>query len=201
MIGLFIDTTSNLINVTLNNNGKFTSVNQVSIMNHSNYVINIIEKLLKDNDLEIKLVNKLIVCNGPGSFTGIRIGVMIAKTIAYCLDIDITTISSLEILGINSNCISLIHDNNNNYYYGIYKNGRILEENLDTLDNILNIIKEYEIDNIYSNKEIIGLESKVRDIDYKVIFEYCKNKKKINPHLVNPYYLKLTSAEANIKND
>ena len=40
--------------------------------------------------------------NGPGSFTGIRIGITIAKVYAWSLNIPITTISSLEAMAISS---------------------------------------------------------------------------------------------------
>ena len=52
---------------------------------------------LKPNDID-----KIIVVNGPGSFTGIRVGITIAKTYAWGLKKDITTISSLEAMAISS---------------------------------------------------------------------------------------------------
>lgn len=202
MIELFINTTSKLIDITLNNNGNISTIYKVSSMDHSTYVINIIKELLKNSNLDINSVDRLIVCNGPGSFTGIRIGIIIAKTIAYCLDIDIVTISSLELLSLNDNCLTLIHDNKDNYYYGIYENQDIKEEGLDLIDTIIEKYNEYNVSNIYSNSKVSKLDDVIiRDLDYKLLFDYCKNKKIINAHLVNPYYLKITSAEANLKND
>jgi len=54
------------------------------------------------NDIAKDEITKIIVVNGPGSFTGIRIGVTIAKVYAWTLKIDITTITSLEAMALSS---------------------------------------------------------------------------------------------------
>lgn len=201
MIELFVDTTSNLITVSLNKNGVINTKQQLSNMEHSNFVMVMIDNILKEDNITIKDVNKIIVCNGPGSFTGIRIGVSICKTIAYCLNIPITTISALEVMSINNDCLTLLHDNNNHYYYGFYKDNKIIKEGLDTLDNILNDKEVLGINKAYSKELYKDINTTIYNIDYKKIFEYCSNRTLVNPHHVNPYYLKLTSAQIGLLND
>ena len=70
-------------------------------------------------------INNIMVCNGPGSFTGVRIGVSIAKTYGYLIKKDITPVSSLKELAVSCNYtsdyyLSLISANNGNYYVGLY---------------------------------------------------------------------------------
>lgn len=66
--------------------------------NHSIRVMPAIEMLLKDCDLTPNDLTKIVVAQGPGSYTGVRIGVTIAKTLAWTLKIPLVGVSSLEIL-------------------------------------------------------------------------------------------------------
>ena len=55
-----------------------------------------IEKFLNNNDVEIKNLNAMIVYEGPGSFTGLRIGITVANSIAYSLDIPVSASGGLN---------------------------------------------------------------------------------------------------------
>ena len=92
---LFIDTHDELITIAIKNKNDLYIKSQESEYSHSVFTMPMIESLFKENNLNVKNLNKIIVVNGPGSFTGIRIGLSIAKTMAYALKIDINTISSL----------------------------------------------------------------------------------------------------------
>lgn len=70
--------------------------------NHSVRVMPAIEKLLQDCDINPKELTKIVVAKGPGSYTGVRIGVTIAKTLAWTLQIPLVGISSLQILASSS---------------------------------------------------------------------------------------------------
>lgn len=69
--------------------------------NHSVRVMPAIETLLKDCDMLPKELDKIVVAKGPGSYTGVRIGVTIAKTLAWTLNIPLSGVSSLEALAAN----------------------------------------------------------------------------------------------------
>ena len=90
---LFIDTHDELITVALKNNDELFVKTKMSEYSHSVYTMPLIESLFKENNLNVKDLNKIIVVNGPGSFTGIRIGLSIAKTMAYAVKLDIVFIS------------------------------------------------------------------------------------------------------------
>lgn len=64
--------------------------------NHSIRVMPAIETLMNDCDINPKDLEKIVVAKGPGSYTGVRIGVTIAKTLAWTLQIPIVGVSSLE---------------------------------------------------------------------------------------------------------
>ncbi|MFL6555884.1 MAG: tRNA (adenosine(37)-N6)-threonylcarbamoyltransferase complex dimerization subunit type 1 TsaB [Bacillus sp. (in: firmicutes)] len=66
--------------------------------NHSVRIMPAIETLLKDCERVPADLTKIIVAKGPGSYTGVRIGVTIAKSLAWTLNIPLVGVSSLEIL-------------------------------------------------------------------------------------------------------
>lgn len=66
--------------------------------NHSVRVMPAIEALMNDCDVKPHDLSKIVVAKGPGSYTGVRIGVTIAKTLAWTLNIPLVGVSSLEVL-------------------------------------------------------------------------------------------------------
>ena len=166
----------------------------------SSKIMPIIDEGFKNINKNIIDIDKIFVVNGPGSFTGVRIGVTIGKTIAWALKKDIVTISSLEFMAttkVDTNYIVPIIDaRRGNVFAGIY-------------DKDLNIIKDDKLINleelknsIDSNYTIVSYDLNNVDIDVLKIINKHKNDKSLNPHEVNPNYLKLTEAEeSRMKND
>ena len=179
---LFRDTDDELITVGLKNGEELYLKTQESEYSHSIYTMPMIESLFKDNNFNVKDLKKIIVVNGPGSFTGIRIGLSIAKTLAYALKIDINTISSLTAYlissNINGNKKAVIEDNKG-FYISVF----------DENDN--NIVPEFYSENDeYSEYKTV--ESK---LDVNKIIDYCKDMKSENPHFVNANYVKKIEVE------
>lgn len=179
---LFIDTHDELITIGLKNGEELYLKTQESEYSHSIYTMPMIESLFKDNNLNVKDLKKIIVVNGPGSFTGVRIGLSIAKTMAYALNIDINTISSLTaylISNDNGEKRRAVIEDNKGYYISVF----------DENDN--NIIPEfYSEDDEYSEYKTV--ESK---LDVNKIIDYCKNMKSENPHFVKANYVKKIEVE------
>lgn len=69
--------------------------------NHSVRLMPTIDRLLRDLDLKVDEITHLAVTSGPGSYTGIRIGVTTAKTIAWARQIPLYSESSLTVLAMN----------------------------------------------------------------------------------------------------
>ncbi|MGG1229822.1 tRNA (adenosine(37)-N6)-threonylcarbamoyltransferase complex dimerization subunit type 1 TsaB [Bacillus halotolerans] len=102
--------------------------------NHSVRAMPAVHSLLNDCDTTPQDLSKIVVAKGPGSYTGVRIGVTIAKTLAWSLNIPISAVSSLEALAANGRhfdgVISPIFDaRRGQVYTGLYeyKNG-LLEQ-------------------------------------------------------------------------
>jgi tRNA threonylcarbamoyladenosine biosynthesis protein TsaB len=96
---LAIDTSNYTLGIALLNEETVIGEYITNVkVNHSVRAMPAIEALMKDCSITPKQLTKIVVAKGPGSYTGVRIGVTIAKTLAWSLNIPIVGISSLEIL-------------------------------------------------------------------------------------------------------
>ena len=186
MYTLFIDThDKNVILIVFKDGKVFAKKNVLSSNKHSEITMPLLDELLKEINLEINDLNEVIVVPGPGSFTGERIAVTIAKTIAYCLHIPIRTIDSLSILAININ-------SDKKYVSLEDRNGAFVGE-FDKDNNLINDI-------VYMNKTAYMEYKKDKDvisdidIDYEQVYAFVEKKDSLNPHEVKPLYIKGISA-------
>jgi len=185
---LFISTFNESVIVGLLKDGKLNLNKEISSSNnHSTNLVPTIQKVLEESNIKIKEINEIIVVNGPGSFTGVRIGVTVAKTLAYTLKAKIKTITSIEALSLNdviSNKIVIVSDRKGKYY-GIFENNKLINDiaylNNDEFEELL---KKYPNYIVILNEHI----------DIEKIYDYLKDKEGINPHNVNPIYIKKIEA-------
>lgn len=208
---LFIDSSRKSLSVALAEEDKLLFVSNVnSYSKHSNFLMNEIKSILSKSNLKIYDIDNIVVLNGPGSFTGIRVGVTIAKTICWTLSKKLYQLNNLEALkvGINNDMvISVIPDKSSNSYVGIYNLNDSVEDYLwvdDELFNIENknitIVSMEENDFVNSLKEKLSFNNNVnvniiKDYDYLKVINYAFLKGNINPHLGEPIYLKKIDAE------
>ena len=185
MYTLFISTYDKLITIGLLKNGSLKDIKEIeSNQNHSTLVIPTIDNILNSNDITTSYLNEIIVVNGPGSFTGVRLGVTIAKTLAYTLNIPIKTITSLECIAVSTdtltNKLTVISDLKGKYIGYFDKDNNLL-------DNYTYLKKE-EYEEYIKDKENFIISS--TKFDLEKIYKYLKIKEPINPHIVNPIYIK-----------
>ena len=161
-----------------------------------------IVNLFTMTNLTAKDIDKIIVVNGPGSFTGIRIGITIAKVYAWSLNIPITTITSLEAMMLSSKALTAIVpmiDARRRYVFSaIYDENKevILKPQHIKMDDLNKELEKLSNYTIITKDELEEYEDKEEyDPDILKIISYFKDKEPINPHAVNPDYLKLTEAE------
>lgn len=100
MIILGIETTTSQFSVALSNNGIISQVNLNVGFQHSQNLIPAIDLLLKQTKKKLEDINIIAVSTGPGSFTGIRIGIALAKTLTQFLNIKSIGISTLDALAL-----------------------------------------------------------------------------------------------------
>jgi len=110
---------------------------------HSENLLSLVDNLIVETEVELKDISGIAITRGPGSYTGLRIGIAIAKSMSQTLNIPILSISTLESLAYNlpysENIINPILDaRSNRIYTGVYKweNGEVKEVEEDTATNI-----------------------------------------------------------------
>lgn len=123
---LCIDTSSNLCSVAILEDT--TLIKKLELNNgltHSETLMPLIKQLLEESNLTLKDIDLLVSDIGPGSFTGIRIGVSTCKAFSDSLNIPCIGISSLDVLAYNIKndgiICSTIDCKNDNCYFALYK--------------------------------------------------------------------------------
>ena len=149
MLILGISTSSNIASVALSKDAE--CIKELNINNnktHSETLLPLINELLSETNIKLQDINLIACDNGPGSFTGIRIGISTVKAIAESLNIPVIAVSSLEGLAYNihdSECIcSLIDARNNQVYCGLFDSNHTLIGNYmaDDINTILPVINQ-----------------------------------------------------------
>jgi tRNA threonylcarbamoyladenosine biosynthesis protein TsaB len=96
---LAIDTSNLVMGIAVLDEGKVLGEYITNLKkNHSIRVMPAIEEVLKETGVKPADLDRIVVAKGPGSYTGVRIGVTIAKTLAWTLKKELTGVSSLEVL-------------------------------------------------------------------------------------------------------
>ena len=150
---LSIDTASNLCTVAvLENEICLKELIVDDARNHSEKIMPVIEQVLSETQFSLKDIDLIVCDKGPGSFTGIRIGVGTVLAFRDSLNIKCIGISSLEVLAYNTHMTgivcSLIDAKNDNVYFGLFnfENEQIIQiDNLEfkNINDIIPILNKY----------------------------------------------------------
>lgn len=202
MISLFLDTCSQIIRIGILFDNKLIDYLEFQNDNKlSEKLLPAIKKIIDKNNYKVNDLNRIYISVGPGSFTGIRIGVTVAKVMAWSLNIDIIPISSLEIMASYDSekkyVCSFIDARRGFVFAGVYDKdlNTYMEDRYISFDDLLEKINDIKEDTLFVSNDsnfISCIEPKI-DVE-KIVLKHF-NDKSINPHKVNPIYLKLTEAE------
>ena len=214
---LAVDTSSAICSVALLDDDKL--IDEINLDNgrtHSENLMPLVDEIIRKNNLAVNDIEFIACCVGPGSFTGIRIGVSSIKAIAEVLKVKLAQVTSLEALAANveneETIVSLIDARNNQVYCGIFdKEYNLKEEALaDDINEAINHIKQYngvvitgngiEVHKELLEKELINvkfaeenrqLAKNVGKIGYKKLKENAIE----NADTIIPIYLRKSQAE------
>lgn len=205
MITLFIDTCHyNLMVGVYRDEEELVLLNERNDNHLSERLLPLIEKAFNRVALDINDTKNIIVANGPGSFTGVRIGVTVAKTLAYSLGCKIHTVSELEIMATTPTSteyiVPLIDARRDAVYAAMYSSNSntVITDRYISLNKLLDKVKEItSIDQVtfVSYEQFDGIVTTVPKIDLSSIICDNLDDDGVLCHLVNPNYLKKTEAE------
>ncbi|CEA03422.1 tRNA threonylcarbamoyladenosine biosynthesis protein TsaB [Jeotgalicoccus saudimassiliensis] len=128
MISLLLDTSNQALSVAVNRNSRMVAeINTNYKKTHSETLVDNIQKVLEIADIKKNELDRIIVAKGPGSYTGVRIGITVAKMLAKQLDIPVYTVSSLFVLAVSNgqegSTVPLIDARRGHVYGAWYKIG------------------------------------------------------------------------------
>ena len=172
---LGIDTSTMAANVAVLEDDKLICEYTINTKKtHSQKLMPMIENILKLSDLDIKEIDAIAICVGPGSFTGLRIGMATAKAMAHVNNIPLIGVNSLEILGANMdlcnrNICSILDAQRNQVYMNKYilKDDKIteLEEiSIKPIDELLEEISSSNEDWVLVGEAVYKYKEKIEEI-------------------------------------
>lgn len=145
MLILGIDTSGKVASVALFDSEKQVFLSEASIytrLTHSQVIMPLCIDVLKRAEKSLKDIEVISVANGPGSYTGLRIGVSSAKAMAFGINCRVCGISTLETLVYNNMAFPyficpVMKARENLVYSGIWKSGEIfLKEQIISDDEL-----------------------------------------------------------------
>ncbi len=209
-MNLIIDTSSEKLKLILNTD-KVLLESEETNSKHLKHLLPEIEKLLQKSSKNLDDINTFSIVVGPGSFTGVRIGVSTIKAFGCVLkNKNYITINMLELLAftivnkitIKSDFCIIIKSTSTKYYYALCNSkGEVKEMSLITTEELISIMNNnnlplfcynfnIDIKNLKASK--INLETQ----DYIKYNNYKKNKKMYTLFKdIKPVYLALSQAE------
>ncbi|WP_150151298.1 tRNA (adenosine(37)-N6)-threonylcarbamoyltransferase complex dimerization subunit type 1 TsaB [Fusobacterium nucleatum] len=213
MLILGIDTSTKICTCSIfdSENGVIAETSLSVKKNHSNIVMPIIDNLFKISDLTINDIDKIAVAIGPGSFTGVRIALGIAKGLAMALNKPLIAVNELDILeaiasGNENEIIPLIDARKERVYY------KYQEKYVD--DYLINLISNFDKnkkyifvgdgainyknilkDNLGDNAIVLPMYNAFPRAS--ILCELALNKEEANIYTLEPEYISKSRAEKN----
>ena len=143
MLMLSLDSSSQAATAAVLRDGELLcEYTQNQMKTHSVKMLPMIEQMLTDVELTLSDIDVFACGIGPGSFTGVRIGVATVRGFAKTLDKQTVAVNSLEVLANNVSCFNgtvfaLLHARENECYMAVFENGKeLVAPSVKTLDEI-----------------------------------------------------------------
>ena len=163
MYTILLDSSNTNLSVGLaRDNLLLENVSYEAWQQQSEYMIPELSKLLEKYRVKNDEISAVMVAKGPGSYTGVRIAITIAKTIAVALGCKLYAVSSLRVQKDGKNpSICLINARSGRSYIGVYEgNGTLLEDQIMKNDDVLKYIADHPSYSVCGDVKYLGLETK-----------------------------------------
>ena len=157
----------------------------------SEYMILELDKLFNKYGINRNDISDVIVAKGPGSYTGVRIAITIAKTIATALDAKLYAVSSLRVLKDHAKpSICLINALSGRSYIGVYQDTKtILEDQIMKNEDVLKYIEEHPDYSVCGETKYLGIEGVVSN-NIEEMLSLKESLDSLNPLSLKPVYMK-----------
>ena len=223
---LSVDSSSVTASVAITENGKVLAENFINNgLTHSHTLMPMVEKTINESGISVKDIDLFAITHGPGSFTGVRIGIASVKAMADALDKKCLPISTLEAIAEplrNEDVIAcaVMDARCNQVYTAIFNNGeRLCDDKAVLIDELGEELNQYDKKIVFIGDgsvlcydklhEIIQdcdvADEKIRYVHGESIGFVAENKIKNGEEPINsanlvPFYLRLPQAERELNN-
>lgn len=197
MTSLIMDTSNQYLMVALYEDGQcLESIQELGSKRQSENAIPYLELLLKKYHKELLDIDEMIITRGPGSYTGERVAMTIAKTLSVISPIKIKVISSLAAYAGFNKCVSVIDARSQKVFVCAYENGEArMQEQLILVSKFEELMKKYPGYSVVGQSEIVGYKNQEVDLAYNM-HELAKREAPIeNVDALVPRYLKDVEAK------
>ena len=193
MATLLLDSSNTSLSVGFENNGVligFTSYEAWQVQ--SEHMVPEIDKLMEKLGLSRKDITKVVTSIGPGSYTGVRIALTIAKITSLACNAPIYPVSSLRVLKDNDKpSICVINARSNRSYFGVYRgNEVIISDTIKTNDEVKEYIANHKDYSICGDARYLGYENNDTNICKQMVSLLGVLEKATNDLAVKPVYMK-----------
>src|SRR5690625_4900926 len=218
---LAIDTSNQIMGVAIVKDNEISGEMTTRLAkNQTSRLMPAIQYLMETLDMQPSELDQIVVAHGPGSFTGVRIGLTTAKTMAWSLDIPVIGVSSLEALAYQGYfskgyMCPFFDARRGNVYTAIYRTKNhqlqtVYEEQNLSMENWLDNVSELDEKIVFLSPNLTSFEQLIIDKlgDQAIIPEgpfhtvrpshlvrAAMNKEPFNTHVLTPNYLRLAEAE------
>ena len=192
MVTILLDSSNKNLSVGLaRDNLLLEAISYEAWQQQSEYMIPELNKLLDKYNVSVDEIKKVIVAKGPGSYTGVRIAITIAKTIATALNAELFAVSSLRVQKDRKNpSICLINARSSRSYIGVYEGDSIiLEDCIMRNDEVIKYIESHPSYSVCGDTKYLGI-TPVETDNIKEMLDLEPVLESINPLSLKPVYLK-----------
>ena len=193
MFSILLDSSNTSLTVGLAKDDiLLESISYEAWQTQSEHMIPELDKLLDKYEVERNQISDVVVAIGPGSYTGVRIAITIAKTIAAVLPVKVYAISSLRCQKDGKNpSICVINARSGRSYFGVYEDEKVLVENMIlTNDKVQEYINEHPDYVVCGNATYLGVNGKQPDIARELLSLKKVVAPVADPLAVKPVYMK-----------
>lgn len=191
---LLLDSSQTLLVVALANENKvvFDEVSYPAWQRQSERMVLEIDAILNKNNMDRLDLLGVVASKGPGSYTGVRISMTIAKTIAFALNVPLYLASSLEVLSVyDKPSICLSNARSKRSYMGVYHQGKCLkEDSIEENVDVLTYINEHPDYELCGDLSYLGFQAKEAGIAANLAKCIDDNHLCTEPLGAKPVYLK-----------
>lgn len=166
MISLVMDTSNSYLAVGLfKDNMCLEAFQEKGSRRQSEKAIPTLKEVLDRHHVALNDVNEMIITSGPGSYTGVRVAMTIAKTLAAVSDVRIKSVSSLAAYAGMNQALSVIDARGHKVFVGVYENGLpLIKEQVVALEDFAQLRAEYGDFELVGEIGCLGLDEKECDL-------------------------------------